>query len=385
MTDDPVRQTTTMTVSGLAFWALLVMAAFFLIAGLVLASDVLIPLTLAGLLFVLVTAIIERTSKITIAGHVIPAWMAHVVALLAVLAGLVAAMSVLSNQASEVAAALPKYEERFSGILARIAALLGDKNYQAAQSALNDIKVADFLSGAVSSAGGFLSAFFLVLLYLPFMMAERAPMQKKLKLASPDPEFRNKLARILESMSIGLQRYVSIKTLVSLITGLGSYAVMKPVGLDFAETWAVLAFALNFIPTIGSIIAAALPSLVALVQFDTFTPFLIILCGCGAIQFVVGNILEPSLTGRSLNLSPFMVVLALTFWTAIWGMAGALLSVPITVCLLIVLSHIPATRFLAILMSGDGQLMSNSQQETDVPPGKPLGQIAPETPGETQV
>jgi len=162
------------------------------------------------------------------------------------------------------------------------------------------LNIAEFASDLLSSAGAFLSTFFLVLLYIPFMMLERIPMRAKIKLASPDEKFSADLHCVLSSISLSLQRYMGTKTLVSVLTGIGSYAIMRPVGLDFAETWAVLAFTLNFIPTLGSILAAALPSLVALVQFDTFTPFLIIVAGCGLVQFVIGNILEPSLPGRAI-------------------------------------------------------------------------------------
>lgn len=345
--------------ANLAFWCQLVALVFLTVAGLVFAAGVLIPLAVSLLLFVLITATVDRIEKFEIAGRHIPRWLAHVLGIALILLGLLGFLSILSNQAGAVAEAIPRYETRLTSIASRIVALVGDKNYSAAQNALSDLNAADYASAVMTSAGSFLSAFFLVLLYIPFMMAERVPMRAKIELASPNVEFSQNLSKILESISTSLQRYVGIKTFVSFLTGVGSYAVMRPVGLDFAETWAVLAFALNFIPTIGSIVAVALPAIVALVQFDTFTPFLIIAGGCGAIQFVVGNILEPSLAGKSLNLSPLMVILALTFWTAIWGIAGAWLSVPITVCALIVMSHLPATQTLAILMSGDGILTPN--------------------------
>lgn len=373
--DEPATGASSAKVTmNLAFWHRLVVVVFLMVAGLVLAVDVLAPLSVALLLFVLLTAVIGRIGKIDIGGRQVPGWLAHVLGIALVLLGLIGILSILSNQADDVAAALPRYEERFASITSRIIALVGDTNYAAAQSSLSDLNIAEFASGLLSSAGAFLSAFFLVLLYIPFMMLERAPMRAKIELASPDKKFSADLRLVLESISLSLQRYMGIKTLVSVLTGMGSYAVMRPVGLDFAETWAVLAFALNFIPTLGSILAVALPSLVALVQFDTVTPFLIIVAGCGLVQFVIGNILEPSLTGRTLNLSPLMVLLALTFWTAIWGITGAWLSVPITVCALIVMSHIPATRSLAILMSGDGKLMRTTPEDADNLPGKQLRQ-----------
>lgn len=362
---------------GLAFWAQLVVISFFVIAGLVLAANMLIPLALALLLAVLISAIVDKALEIKVAGNPLPVWLAYVLAFTIVLSGLAGILYILSNQANAVAEAFPRYVLRFEGMLARFVSLIGEEGYAVLLDAINDLNVSDFAGGALSSAGAFLSGTILVLLYIPFMLLERGPMQKKLARAAPNPEVRARVKGILTGMSISLQRYVGIKTLVSLFTGIGSYIVMKPVGLDFAETLGVMAFVLNFIPTIGSIVGVALPALVALVQFDTFTPFLIVAGGCGAVQFVIGNIVEPSMTGRSLNLSPLLVILSLTFWTAIWGIAGALLSVPITVCGLIVISHFQATRSVAIMASGDGTLMTETQEEANAaPPGKTISRPA---------
>ena len=153
------------------------------------------------------------------------------------------------------------------------------------------------------------------------------------------------------------------KTIISLLTAGISYTVFRLLGLEFAETWAVLTFALNFIPSIGSIVAVIFPALVSLVQFDSVTPFLIIVFFCGTVQFLIGNFLDPAMLGRSLNMSSFMVILSLTFWTVVWGLIGAFLSVPLTVCILIVFSHIPATRPLAILMSKDGRLSTEGEPQ----------------------
>ncbi|WP_170606307.1 AI-2E family transporter [Ruegeria arenilitoris] len=341
---------------GLTFWYQLVVFLFLSVASLVFASSVLVPLSFAALLFVLLTATSDRISRLKLMGRNIPKWLAHFSALSVVVIGLLIVVSILSSQAGEVSEAFPRYEERLSSILAQVVSIVGQDNYAAAMKAFKQINLAGFASGVIGSAGAFLSAFFLVLLYVPFMLAERVQMQAKVKLAIPDAETADKVRQVLKSTSDSIQRYVGIKTLVSAITGLGSYAVMASVGLDFSETWAVLAFLLNFIPTVGSIIGVALPSVVALVQFEETVPFLIVLIGCGAVQFSVGNILEPMLLGKSLNLSPFMVILALTFWTAVWGIAGALMSVPITVCIMIVLSNIPPTQPIAILMSGDGKI-----------------------------
>ena len=150
--------------------------------------------------------------------------------------------------------------------------------------------------------------------------------------------------------------YVGIKTLVSLMTSLFSYLVMRLIGLDFAEFWAFLIFILNFIPFIGSIIATILPATLALIQFTTFTPFFIVAGGVTLVQFIVANLIEPRLMGHSLNLSPLVIFLSLALWGALWGIAGMFLCVPLTVIIVIVLSYFPQTRPIAIVLSKDGRM-----------------------------
>jgi predicted PurR-regulated permease PerM len=132
------------------------------------------------------------------------------------------------------------------------------------------------------------------------------------------------------------------------------------VGLDFAIFWAFLIFLLNFIPNIGSLIATLFPSALALIQFEnTFAPFLVILIGVGAIQLLVGNLIEPRMMGSSLNISSLAVILSLSLWGTIWGITGMVLCVPITVIMMIIFAQFPTTRPVAILLSENGQLMTD--------------------------
>jgi predicted PurR-regulated permease PerM len=131
---------------------------------------------------------------------------------------------------------------------------------------------------------------------------------------------------------------------------------MISVGLDFASFWAFLIFVLNFIPVIGSIVATIFPALLALIQFDTIGPFIVVAGGVQLVQTVVGQVVEPKLLGDTLNLSPLAIILSLTIWGAIWGVTGMLLCVPITVIVMIVLAHFRETRVVAVWLSAKGTL-----------------------------
>ena len=342
--------------SALALWRDILLIATLIISGLYAGAGFLMPLTLAALIFVLITALSDRIAGSQIGNWHPPQWLSYLVGTAAAFLGLFAVTYVLANQASQFARALPHYEAQMDTALARIAGLLGEDIVAFIRTNIIQIDMSRVAVTAIGSAGSFLSSFFLICLYVVFMIGERAVFGIKIERAAQDPVLRADIRTISDGISKSLQRYVSVKSFVSVLTAVFSYAVFRLLGLEFAETWAVLTFALNFIPSIGSVLAVILPALVALIQFETIGPFLVIGLGCGIVQFLIGNILDPALTGRSLNLSTFMVILALTFWSAIWGLLGAFMSVPLTVCILIVFAQIPAMRPLAILMSKDGHL-----------------------------
>ena len=131
---------------------------------------------------------------------------------------------------------------------------------------------------------------------------------------------------------------------------------MRAVDLDFAAFWALLVFILNYIPTIGSIVATILPGLLALVQFESWTPFVILVIGITVIQQALGSFLEPNLMGMTLNLSPLVVVISLILWGMLWGVVGMFLCVPITVILVIILANFPGTRWVSVLLSKEGKI-----------------------------
>ncbi len=131
---------------------------------------------------------------------------------------------------------------------------------------------------------------------------------------------------------------------------------MAAVRVDLAVFWAVLRFILNFIPTIGSIIAVSFPILLSVVQFDSWLPTIILSIFLVSIQIVIGNILEPRFMGKSLNLSPLVIILSLSIWGSIWGVVGMFLCIPIMVILNIILAKFDKTRGLAVMFSARGKV-----------------------------
>jgi AI-2 transport protein TqsA len=145
-------------------------------------------------------------------------------------------------------------------------------------------------------------------------------------------------------------------TLVSGLVGLATTAVCAALGLSGAGFWGVLAFALNFMPTIGTFLGVAFPALYALLQFETLQELFILVGALAALQFVAGNILVPKMMWDRLNLSQFVVILSLFAWGAVWGVTGMFLAVPVTVIMMIVFAQFETTRPIAILLSRDGSI-----------------------------
>jgi predicted PurR-regulated permease PerM len=196
----------------------------------------------------------------------------------------------------------------------------------------------------------------IILVYVLFLLVEQGSFNAKLEAIVTNPERRDHVRRMIERINADVRTYIWIKTLLSVLTGGVSYVVMLIAGVDFAEFWAVIIFLLNYIPTIGSILGIVFPAVLALVQFNTLGPFLIVLVGISATQIVVGNVLEPRMMGKTLNLSPVVILFSLALWGSIWGIIGMFLCVPITAIAMIVMAQFRQTRPLAIFLSANGEV-----------------------------
>lgn len=323
---------------------------------LVVGRDFLIPLAVAILIWILLGALIDRLSRLRIGRLKMPRWLATIIGIFLILNGAFSIAEIIAEQAAAVSAAIPRYQERLENLFSETLAYLGDDMATSARDALNQVDLFSTITSAAGSVGSMLLSASLVGLYVVFLMIDQGSLPKKFIALFPDPDEARDVTELMEAMSSSVRKYMWVKTLTSLLTGFTSYAVLRAVGLDFAETLALIIFLLNYIPNIGSILGIVFPALIALLQFDTLGPFLVATPILIFIQVIIGNLVEPMLMGRSLNLSSFVIILALVFWGVIWGVAGMFLSVPITVVTLIVCSHIRGARWIAIMLSKDGQI-----------------------------
>jgi AI-2 transport protein TqsA len=255
-------------------------------------------------------------------------------------------------------AQLPAYETKFweyaDIILSRFDISRVQAN-EAMDAFLGKIKQSGFsfprlvqnLSGSFFS---FLGNVLWVVLFMAFILAERESFTKRL-VNQLGRENAEPILKSLQQINDSVQQYLGLKTLISFLTGALVTIVLTIAGVDFALLWGVLTFILNFIPTIGSIVATLPPIAITLFQSASISKTLVIAILLLCIQFLVGNVLEPKLMGRGLNLSPLVVLFSLIFWGWLWGIPGMLLSIPLTAAIRIAMEQMDATKTLAVLIS----------------------------------
>ena len=202
----------------------------------------------------------------------------------------------------------------------------------------------------VSAASNFLAEAILVSLYLIFLLFEVRRLPARVRSGFP-PDQADRLLATVASINRAVSSYIRAKTLASLVTALPIVVVLWAFGVSFPGMWGVLAFIGNFIPYVGSVVALVLPVLLAFLELEPLSRPLTILALLVVSQSVMNNFVEPRLAARAVDLSPLVVLIALTFWGLSWGVVGMVLAVPLTVVVKIVWETIPLTRPLARLMA----------------------------------
>jgi len=335
--------------------SLILIATIAVFYVLVVGKAFLVPLAVAIMIWYVINAL-SRTYARLIPGLKKKNWISTLASLISIGLFIMFAITMVQDNIADVSAKLPDYKANLGSLAIALSERFNLTALPNITQLLESVEIAPMISGLLGNFTNMINSTFLVLIYVMFLMLEQGTFTKKIAAIFPNKERRESILSILSHAQEDIQTYLWIKTVTSTLTGVVSYFVLRWVGVDFAGFWAFTIFLLNFIPTVGSIIATLFPAILALIQFDTLFEFFIVLTGVGAIQLAVGNFIEPKLMGRSLNVSPFVVMMSLTLWGSIWGIAGMFLSVPIMVMLLIIFAHFEKTRYLAIILSGDGSL-----------------------------
>ena len=342
-----------MTLQRAALWAIVIAATIYL---LVVGRSLLLPFILGLTLWYLVDSLADAFEQPRIGRLHLPRPLA-LLAAVCVMGGLAWVLGrTISDNANAVIAAAPNYEGRLERLLVQATRLIGIEQTPTLADLFNRISLAETLRDIVTATASVVSITGIVVVYAGFLFVEQVHFRKKLALMFRDRGQQAQVRSVLEQVDRDIRVYLRIKTTLAAATSALAYFVMAWVGVDFAGFWGVLIFFLFYIPAVGSILAIAAPALLALVQFDSLTPFLIVLLVIGAIQIFMANVVEPAMMGRSLNLSPLVVIVSLLVWGTMWGVVGMFLCVPIMVVILIVLAQFESTRPVAVLLSANGQI-----------------------------
>lgn len=321
---------------------------------LVQARFVLIALVIAIILFSLTSEAINAIARIRIGPAHVPNWLATLVALALIAAGLLWASLLVAGQINQVVAVALSYAERAQTAAAELFAWLGPRAGQAIQEGVRSINLPAYVRSAAGQATNLMSMSVLIILFVGFLFAERIWFSTKLRRLLGGPEPAARAEAVARRIMHRVNRYLVVKAAVSAVTALAIWAIFIGAGLELALPVATLTFALNFIPSIGSIIATLLAGLVVFVQTGDAATTALVTAAATAVQFTIGNVLDPMLLGRTLRLSSFGIILSLAFWGAVWGLAGMFLAVPIMVAVMILCAQSDWLRPLAILLSREG-------------------------------
>jgi len=320
------------------------------VAGMRAASEIIIPFLLAVFIAVIFSPLLFWLKRKGVPGGL--AVVGILVVILVVTLSLAVAVGTSLNSFIN---SLPLYQERLtgltSGLLVWLEGMGMELSAQVFQDYINPGKAMSLAANTLRGLSGVLANIFMILLTVVFILLEASALPRKLAAVFGDPdESLGRFGGFIES----LNRYLAIKTITSLGTGVLVGVWLLILGIDYPLLWGLLAFLLNYVPNIGSIIAAVPACLLALIQLGAGSALLAAL-GYLVVNIVVGSILEPRFMGRGLGLSTLVVFLSLVFWGWVLGPVGMVLSVPLTMIVKIALESGEDTRKIAILLGSGGE------------------------------
>jgi len=308
---------------------------------------VLWPFTLALVLAILIMALSERVVRLLPKAR---RWM--VFAITAVIVGgiIVASMAVVIEGASRIVLKMPAMLERIDQLLATIPAPGGRLSLEALAQKVELGPLADRLLGSVQDASAGLG---LTLIFLFFLLLSKPMIEKRVDQIVAARGGRG-LATVLERSFSGVESYMYVQSITGLMIAIGSWAVMMAVGLDNALFWGLVIFLFAYLPVLGVLAGSVGPTLFALLQFPSLTPAIIVFVGIQIVSSIVGNLVLPKMQADSQNIDPAASLIAVGMWTVLWGVPGAFLAIPLTLALMYALAQYEDLRWLAVLISHDG-------------------------------
>lgn len=319
-----------------------------------LLADVVAPVLFAMFLCYMMVPLVNLFQKIKI-----PRLLGYIFVTLIFVGMGVGMGAMISGSVEQFKDNLPAYEENLKNVVGTAQNVAHRVRLLAPEEELTVDRVIDALpvgglegliSGGASYMFGSTSFLVITLFFMLFMIGEGERFTRRVQTAYNQPA-AERILKVTRKFNDSIQRYLMLKTLVSAITGIGTYIIMVAFGLEFAGVLAVFVFLSNFVPYVGSIASTILPVALALVQFPTWRTAVFILVGIMVIQQIMGNFVEPRMQGRGLNVSPLLILFYLVYFSWMWGIVGMIVCMPVAAGVRILLEEFESTRPLAKMMS----------------------------------
>ncbi|QJB68841.1 AI-2E family transporter [Parasphingorhabdus halotolerans] len=346
-------------------------------------KDIILPIVTAVILLQILYAASAAVARLPGLGRT-PIWLRATLALIGFLMVLFAMTRMLVASLQNLVPSLPLYQRNLENLFAswfpvsatatepkiRAAELMAspseifDRGSEAvgkavsefANSFFTEIDIASIAQTALSSITSFGGFVFITILYASFMLSEITGFPEKVRRAFGNDMASTDTLNMFTRINHDIGSYLATKTLINIMLGVVCWIILVIMGVEYAVLWAIIIGLLNYIPYIGSIVGVAFPALFAVAQFGTLTTPLIATGLLTAAQMIIGNVVEPRMLSKSVNLSPMVVLISLAIWASLWGIPGAILAVPFTTILMIVLARRETTRPIAALLSADGNV-----------------------------
>jgi len=314
--------------------------------------DILIPFVIAFVLVVLVEALVAAI------GHrwrAAPAWLVSWIAGLLVIFAAAGGIFVLAQGAVQIVQQGPALLDRIDGLVQALGGALRLPEPLDLKSLVGQVNVRQVASSVLSGVQGIGGTVILVVIYFGFMLGGRRRISRKFDLIAGPSAGATSLNSLVERAAADIRTYVWVQTVTGAMITAAAVAVILAVGLHNVLFWMVLFFLLTFIPQIGVTVGSIAPALFALLQFPTSWQAIAIFAVIQLAAFVVGNVIYPRMQADTQNIDPIATILALSFWTFLWGITGAFLAVPLTLMLMMIFAQFDSTKWIAAVLSNDGK------------------------------
>jgi AI-2 transport protein TqsA len=329
-------------------------------------KNVLLPIVFSVLVVYVIVGTTRLVARIPGLGSRLPTSVQYSLALLVIATALWFTFWLVVANLAKVLELAPSYQESILATIQDLAARFGVESPTWATlrgSVMAQVNPQTLVASALALVTSTASVLVLGVLYVAFLLIEMSTADRKIARLSDDPKVVAQVQKVVSHINDRVGTYLALKTFVCVVTGLVSWIVMAGVGLELAAFFGVLVALMNYVPYIGSVLSVIIPGLFGLLQFGPTPDLVLLLVLLAGVQFLLGNVVDPYLMASSLNLSPLAIVASLAGWSALWGIPGAFLAVPLTACVAMVLAEFKGTRPIAVLLSKTGQL----GDEADLP------------------